>query len=82
MDKLAAMDIFVTLMNCGSFARTAETFGISEGVAAQATGQLESQLGVKLLELHYGEIVPTEAGLQYYKYAQIALDAARNAGLL
>ncbi len=59
--------------------RAARQLGIAQPALSQAIAQLESELGVKLLERHPRGISLTPAGNALYEKARVAVDAQRDA---
>ena len=49
MDKFAAVQAFVAVVDAGSFAKGAEAIGQSKAGVSRYVGELEAQLGVRLL---------------------------------
>lgn len=66
MDKLVAMGVFRSVVDCGSFARASAKLGISTTSASRHVSDLEQAIGVKLLHRSPRQIRLTEAGSQYY----------------
>ncbi len=67
MDKLAAMQAFVKVVETGSFTRAAEALGISRTMATVHVARLEDELGVRLLHRTTRRLSLTEAGSAYYE---------------
>lgn len=66
MDKLVAMNVFRTVVECGSFAKASEKLGISTTTTSRLVGELEQALGVSLLHRSTRKIGLTECGMTYY----------------
>lgn len=66
MDKLVAMNVFRTVVECGSFAKASEKLGISTTTTSRQVGELELALGVSLLHRSTRRISLTECGMTYY----------------
>jgi DNA-binding transcriptional LysR family regulator len=66
MDKLVAMNVFRTVVECGSFAKASEKLGISTTTTSRQVGELEQALGVSLLHRSTRKISLTECGMTYY----------------
>ncbi|RFU49303.1 LysR family transcriptional regulator [Paraburkholderia sp. DHOC27] len=79
MDRLAAMDIFVRVVDAGSFSAAARHQNIGQPAVSKAVAQLEEWLGVKLLLRSTRALTPTEAGASFYQRARRAIDEADEA---
>lgn len=66
MDRLATLDLFVRIVERGSFSAAARTCGVSRPVATAAIKALESRLGVRLLQRSTRHVQPTAEGAAYY----------------
>ncbi len=62
MDKLAAMQAFVAVVDAGSFVKGAESIGQSKAGVSRYVGELEAQLGVRLLHRTTRKLSLTEEG--------------------
>ncbi len=87
MDLLNAMQVFVTVVDAGSFSAAAGRLGTGQPAVSKIIAQLEERLGVRLLLRSTRGLTATEAGLGFYAGARRALDeseaaqrAARGAG--
>jgi len=74
MDRFAAMGAFVSVASLGSFTRAAEALSLSPQLVSKYVGQLESHLGVRLLNRTTRQVRLTEAGRQYLPQAQRLLE--------
>ncbi|WP_166306549.1 LysR family transcriptional regulator [Bradyrhizobium sp. 2S1] len=81
MDRLAAMETFVRVIETGSFSGAARQLRISQPAVSKSIAQLEEFLGVKLLTRSTRGLTPTEAGLGYLERARRALEEAAEAEL-
>jgi LysR family transcriptional regulator, nitrogen assimilation regulatory protein len=63
----------------GSFTRAAERENATQSGISQHVAAVERKLGVKLFERASGRVVPTPAGLRYYKNCVGAVGALENA---
>jgi DNA-binding transcriptional LysR family regulator len=70
MDRLAAMEAFVAVVDTGSFSAAARRFNVGQPAVSKIVAQLEERLGVKLLVRTTRRLAPTEAGLSYYERAR------------
>src|SRR5258708_32529220 len=74
MDRLAALEIFVRVVDTGSFSAVARHRGMGQPAISKAVAQLEAWLGVSLLLRSTRSVVPTEAGPGFYERRQPALE--------
>ncbi len=66
MDKLQAMQLFVRVVDSGSYTAAADQMEISRALASKLIQGLEDQLGVRLLHRTTRRLSLTEAGQSYY----------------
>jgi DNA-binding transcriptional LysR family regulator len=81
MDRLAALDIFVRVVDTGSFSAVARNQQIGQPAVSKAVVQLEEWLGVSLLMRSTRSVVPTEAGRIFYERAKRTIEEADEAVL-
>lgn len=81
MDRLAALDIFVRVVDTGSFSAVARRHQIGQPAVSKAVAQLEDWLGVSLLLRSTRGLVPTEAGRSFYERAKRAVEEVDEAVL-
>lgn len=79
MDRLAAMETFVRVVETGSFSGAARQLRVGQPAVSKSVAQLEEFLGVKLLTRSTHGLTPTEAGLGYLERARRALEEAAEA---
>ena len=79
MDRLAALEIFVQVVDTGSFSAVARRQHIGQPAVSKAVVQLEQWLGVSLLLRSTRSVVPTEAGRIFYERARRTIDEADEA---
>jgi DNA-binding transcriptional LysR family regulator len=79
MDRLAALEIFVRVVDTGSFSAVARRQGIGQPAVSKAVVQLEQWLGVSLLLRSTRRVVPTEAGRIFYERAKRTIEEADEA---
>jgi DNA-binding transcriptional LysR family regulator len=79
VDRLAAMEMFVCVVEAGSFSSAARTLNIKQPTVSKSLAQLENRLGIRLLSRTTRGMAPTEAGQQFYERAKVAIDEAREA---
>lgn len=65
--NLKSLKIFCDIVARRSFSRAAEDNGISQSGASQVVGQLESRLGVQLIERSKRPLVPTREGQLFFE---------------
>jgi DNA-binding transcriptional LysR family regulator len=81
MDRLAALEIFVRVVDTGSFSAVARRQRIGQPAVSKAVVQLEEWLGVSLLLRSTRSVVPTEAGRIFYERAKRTIEEAGEAVL-
>src|SRR5258708_8431984 len=79
MDRLAALEIFVRVVDTGSFSAVARHQHIGQPAVSKAVAQLEAWLGVSLLLRSTRSVVPTEAGRIFYERAKRTVEEAEEA---
>jgi len=79
MDRLAALEIFVRVVDTGSFSAVARRQNIGQPAVSKAVVQLEQWLGVSLLLRSTRSVVPTEAGRIFYERAKRTIEEADEA---
>lgn len=67
MDRFAAIQAFVAVADAGSFVRGAEAIGQSKAGVSRYVGELEAQLGVRLLQRTTRRLSLTEAGEVFHQ---------------
>lgn len=81
MDRLAAMETFVTVLETGSFSAAARRLNLGQPAVSKTIAQLEEHLGVRLLLRSTRGLTSTEAGTAYYERAKRAIEEADEADL-
>jgi DNA-binding transcriptional LysR family regulator len=79
MDRLAALETFVRVVDTGSFSAVARSQRIGQPAVSKAVVQLEEWLGVSLLLRSTRNVVPTEAGRLFYEHAKRMIEEAEEA---
>src|SRR5258708_8495673 len=79
MDRLAALEIFVRVVDTGSFSVVARHQRIGQPAVSKAVVQLEEWLGVSLLMRSTRSVLPTEAGRIFYERAKRMIEEADEA---
>jgi DNA-binding transcriptional LysR family regulator len=80
MDRLTSMEVFVRVVEKGSFAAVAEELGISTTMVANHVRSLEQQLGAQLLERTTRRHHLTEIGAAYLERCRDVLSSVQAAG--
>jgi DNA-binding transcriptional LysR family regulator len=81
MDRLTAMETFVSVVEAGSFSGGARRLKVGQPAVSKSIAQLEERLGVRLLLRSTRGLTPTEAGQQFYERARRAIEEADEAEL-
>jgi DNA-binding transcriptional LysR family regulator len=74
MDRLDCDRMFVAVLETGGFSRAAARLGTSAGQASKLVSQLESDLGVQLLNRTTRALSPTELGQAYFEQMKRLLE--------
>jgi DNA-binding transcriptional LysR family regulator len=78
MDRLTTMTTFLKVVKYANFTTAAEEIGISRTLVSRQIADLESHLGIKLLNRTTRSVTVTEAGLRYGELCQRVLSEIRN----
>ena len=81
MDRLAAMEAFVRVVDAGSFSGAAKQLRLGQPAVSKTIAQLEDRLGARLLLRSTHRLTPTEAGRNFYDRAKRAIEEADEAEL-
>ena len=81
VDRLAAMETFVRVVDAGSFSGAAKQLRVGQPAVSKTVAQLEDRLGVRLLLRSTHRLTPTEAGGNFYERAKQSIEAAEEAEL-
>lgn len=68
--KLRHLEIFYTVMTCGSLSRAAESLNISQPAASKSLKNAELKLGFKLFQRVRGKLLPSREALELFEKAQ------------
>ncbi|OAJ93946.1 LysR family transcriptional regulator [Vibrio bivalvicida] len=79
MNKLRAIELFVRLVEVGSFTRLAEQERTSKSMVSKEISRLEQDLGARLLHRTTRNIQLTHVGKEYLKYANEILNKVGDA---
>jgi DNA-binding transcriptional LysR family regulator len=80
-DRLVAMEIFVRVVDAGSFSAAASQLGVGQPAVSKAVAQLEERLGVRLLLRSTRRLNLTDAGKTFYENAKRAIEQVNQAEL-
>jgi len=81
MDRLGAMEVFVRVVESGSFSAAAKQIRVGQPAVSKTISQLEHHLGVSLLVRSPRGLSPTEAGQNFYERAKRCIEEATEAEL-
>ena len=81
MDRLAAMETFVRVVEAGSFSGAAKQLRVGQPAVSKTIAQLEDRLGVRLLLRSTHGLTATEAGRNFYERAKRSIEEADEAEL-
>ena len=79
MDKFDAMQMFVRVVEKGSFSAVAKERGIGQPAVSKQISALEDELGTELIHRTSRSIALTEPGRDFYESAVHILDDFENA---
>ncbi|MEO8281323.1 MAG: LysR family transcriptional regulator [Ideonella sp.] len=85
MDKVAAVHLFIRIVETGSFSKAAGELGITQPTATKAVAATEQRLGARLLHRSTRGVTTTEVGALYYEKCKLIareLDEADNLATL
>lgn len=68
MDRFLAVNTFVKVVELGGFAKAADRLGLSTSAVSRQVSDLESHLGVRLLNRTTRRLSLTEAGQSFYEH--------------
>jgi LysR family transcriptional regulator for bpeEF and oprC len=79
MNKLQAMEVFIHVVDCGSFTKAAEMLNLPKATVSTLVQTLESTLSVKLLHRTTRQVMITSDGAAYYERCIQILSDVRDA---
>jgi DNA-binding transcriptional LysR family regulator len=85
MDTMAGMQLFIRVVETGSFSKASADLGITQPTATKHVAALEARLGARLFHRSTRGVTPTEVGLAYYDKCKVIareLDDADNLAAL
>jgi len=77
--ELRQLRYFVRVVEAGSIGRAAQSIGMVTSALSQQISRLESELSTRLLRRSASGVEPTDAGLAFFRQAQLALRHADDA---
>lgn len=77
--ELRQLRYFVSVVEQGSMGRAALELGVGTSALSQQISRLESELATRLLQRTSSGVVPTDAGLAFWRQAQLAIRHADDA---
>ena len=81
MDRVSAVELFIRVVETGSFSKAAADLKITQPTATKAIAATEARLGVRLVHRSSRGVTTTEAGRHFYdkcKLIQAAIDEAEH----
>ena len=85
MDRITAVELFIRVVETGSFSKAAADLGITQPTATKAVAASEQRLGARLLHRTTRGVTPTEVGALYYEKCKLIareMDEADNLATL
>jgi DNA-binding transcriptional LysR family regulator len=79
MDRLHEMEMFVRVVEAGSFSAAARDLSMGQPAVSKTIASLEDRLGVRLLTRSTRKLSPTEAGIAFYERAVRSIGEANEA---
>lgn len=79
MDRVTGVQLFIRVVETGSFSKAAAELGITQPTATKAVAATETRLGARLLHRSTRGVTPTEIGALYYDKCKLIareIDAA------
>lgn len=82
MDRIRQMEVFVQVVDSGSFTRAAEVLGLPRSTLSTVLQALENRLGAQLLHRTTRRLRPTNDGLRFLATARALIEAMDEAETL
>lgn len=79
MDKLWGMEVFLRVMECGSFSRAADSLNLANATVTSTVRNLEKHLGVTLIQRNTRHLNLTDEGRLFLPHCQRILKAVAEA---
>lgn len=73
MDRLQAIELFIRVVDLGSFSKAAADRDMGQPSATKLIAALEKQVGSRLLHRSTHGVTPTEIGAQYYEKCKLII---------
>ncbi len=67
MDRLSALEVFVKVIEEGSFTRASQVLSVSKSHVSKQVRRLEDRLGARLINRTTRKVSPTDAGRAFYE---------------
>jgi LysR family tcuABC transcriptional regulator len=77
--ELRQLRYFVRVVELGGLGRAAKDLGLVTSALSQQISRLEGELSTRLLQRSAGGVTPTDAGMAFYRQAQLSLRHADDA---
>ena len=77
--ELNEMGVYATVVDLGSFTKAADKLGMPKSTVSRHISQLESRLGVRLLNRTTRQLKPTEVGKLYFHHCSRIIEEAEQA---
>jgi len=71
MDTVAGLQLFIRVVETGSFSKASADLGITQPTATKHVAALEARLGARLFHRSTRGVTPTEVGLAYYDKCKV-----------
>jgi len=85
MDRVTGIELFIRVVETGSFSKAAGEISITQPTATKAVAAMEQRLGARLLHRSTRGVTPTEVGALYYEKCKLIareIDEADNLATL
>ena len=79
MDRLQAMQVFVRVVETGSFSKAAKEFSVTQPTVTKLVAAIEERLKVRLLNRNTRGVSVTESGALYYEKCKVIVREAEEA---
>ena len=71
MDRITGVQLFIRIVETGSFSKAAADLGITQPTATKSVAATEQRLGARLLHRSTRGVTPTEVGALYYEKCKL-----------
>jgi DNA-binding transcriptional LysR family regulator len=79
MDRLAAMETYISVVDAGSFSAATKRMNLRQPAISKSIAQLEAHLGARLLLRSPRGLTMTDAGQRFYERAKLVIKQAEEA---